>query len=155
MEGRWSAKGRDVHHDQGRSRTRRIDPLVCLIKISTRWGHFGDDIVLVEVLHSSERKKSLRGSRNSPLVFSWESLGSLIKQPRRRRTQEGHDFAYLTIENSFARLARAFFRFVTFRRGSRSFHDVKWPVFQLCGRRGPMITNVQFCILPFEALAPI
>ena len=41
----------------------------------------------------------------------------------RRRKQERHTFAYLTIKNnSFARLARTFW---TFRRRSRSFHDVK------------------------------
>ena len=34
--------------------------------------------------------------------------------------------------NSFARFARAFFIFfLTFRRRSRSFHDVKWPIWQL------------------------
>ena len=79
-------------------------------------GNFGDYIVLAEVLHSSERKRVFLGIIRE------------LKQSRRQRQQEGHEFAYLTIENSFARLkrlARAFFRFVTFRRGSRSFHHVK------------------------------
>ena len=35
-----------------------------------------------------------------------------LKQPRRRRQQEPHKFAYLTMKNSiFARFARAFFIF--------------------------------------------
>ena len=35
-----------------------------------------------------------------------------LKQPRRRRQQERHKFAYLTMKNStFARFARAFFIF--------------------------------------------
>ena len=99
------------------------------------------------------KEKSLRGSRNSPLVLSSGIIREL-KQPRRRRQQERHEFAYVTTENCFARLARAFSRFLTFRRGSRSFRDVKWPVLQFCGRRGPMMTNVEFCILTFEALVP-
>ena len=38
-----------------------------------------------------------------------------LKQPRRRRQQERHKFAYLTTKNnSFARFARAFFIFVHF-----------------------------------------
>ena len=38
-----------------------------------------------------------------------------LKQPRRRRQQEGHKFAYLTMKNnSFARLAGAFLIFVHF-----------------------------------------
>ena len=39
-------------------------------------------------------------------------VSSLIKQPRRRRQQERHKFAYLTMKNnSFARFARAVFIF--------------------------------------------
>ena len=34
-----------------------------------------------------------------------------LKQPRRRRQQKPHKFAYLTIKNIFARFARAFFIF--------------------------------------------
>ena len=35
-----------------------------------------------------------------------------LKQPRRRRQQKPHKFAYLTMENSiFARFARAYFIF--------------------------------------------
>ena len=70
-----------------------------------------------------------------------------LKQPRRRRQQKPHKFAYLAMKNSiFARFARAFFIFFffTFCRRSRSFYDVKWPVLQLCGRREHMMTNVQF-----------
>ena len=49
-----------------------------------------------------------------------------LKQLRRRRQQESRKFAYLTMKNiSFAGFARAFFVFSTFRRRSRSFHDVK------------------------------
>ena len=49
-----------------------------------------------------------------------------LKQPRRRRQQERHEFAYLIMKySSFARFARAFFHFLTFRSLSRSFHDVK------------------------------
>ena len=62
------------------------------------------------------------------ITFSPEKTGSLlnfltgslytrgrireIKQPRRRRQQEPHKFAYLTMKNSIlARFARAFFIF--------------------------------------------
>ena len=49
-----------------------------------------------------------------------------LKQPRRRRQQKPHKFAYLTMKNSIlARFARAFFYFLTFCRRSRSFYDVK------------------------------
>ena len=38
-----------------------------------------------------------------------------LKEPRRRRQQERHKFAYLTIQNNnFARFARAFFTFSHF-----------------------------------------
>ena len=47
------------------------------------------------------------------------------------------------------------FSFLIFRRRSRSFCDVKWPVLQLCGRRDHMMTNVKFCLLICEALVPI
>ena len=41
--------------------------------------------------------------------------GSVLKQPRRRRQQKLHKFAYLTMKsNSFARFARAFFIFLHF-----------------------------------------
>ena len=41
-----------------------------------------------------------------------ESSGTGLKQPRRRRQQKPHKFAYLTMENSiFARFARAYFIF--------------------------------------------
>ena len=70
--------------------------------------------------------------------------------------RESHKFAYLTTKNSsFARFARAFLIFFfTFRRRPRSFY-VKWPVLQLWGRRGHIMTNVQFCRLISEALVPI
>ena len=43
------------------------------------------------------------------------SLMRSFKQPRRRRQQERHKFAYLTMKNnSFARFARAFFIFLYF-----------------------------------------
>ena len=49
-----------------------------------------------------------------------------LKQPRRRRQEKPHKFAYLTMKNRiFARFARAFFIFLTFCRRSRSFYDVK------------------------------
>ena len=52
---------------------------------------------------------------------------------RRRLQPERHKFAYLTMKNnSFAHFARAIFIFRKFRRRCRSFHDVKWPVLQLC-----------------------
>ena len=41
-----------------------------------------------------------------------------------------------------------FFHFWTFRRRSCSFHDVKWPVLQLCGWA---YDDVQFCLI-YEAL---
>ena len=48
----------------------------------------------------------------------WQSANTSnreLKQPRQRRQQEGHKFAYLTIKNnSFARFARAFFIFSHF-----------------------------------------
>ena len=47
------------------------------------------------------------------------------------------------------------FSFLTFRRRSHSFCDVKWPVLQLCGRRDHMMTKVKFCLLIYEALVPI
>ena len=48
-------------------------------------------------------------------------------QPRRRRQQERHKFAYLTVKNNrFARFARAVFIFGHFwTRRSRSFYDLK------------------------------
>ena len=46
------------------------------------------------------------------------------------------------------------FSFLTFRRRSRSFYDVKWPVLQACWRRDHMMKNVQFCLLS-EALVAI
>ena len=65
----------------------------------------------------------------------------LLKIPNReltqpRRQQERHKCAYLIVKNnSLARFARA--------------------VLQLCRRRDHMMTNVQFCLLICEALAPI
>ena len=47
------------------------------------------------------------------------------------------------------------FSFLTFRRPSRSFCDVKWPVLQLRRRRDHMMTNVQFCLLISEALVSV
>ena len=41
------------------------------------------------------------------------------------------------------------FSFLYVSRCTRSFHDMKWPVLQLCEH---MITNVQFCLLISEAL---
>ena len=40
--------------------------------------------------------------------------------------------------------------FLTFRRRSRSFYDVKWLVLQLGGQREHVMTNVQFCLLPLK-----
>ena len=48
------------------------------------------------------------------LVMRLTSVSSIreLKQTRRRRQQERHNFAYLTMKNStFARFARAFFIF--------------------------------------------
>ena len=44
----------------------------------------------------------------------------------------------------FCTLCTCIFHLLTFRRRSRSFYDVKWPVLQLCGR---LETNIQFCLL--------
>ena len=55
---------------------------------------------------------------------------------------------------SFARFPRAFFIFVRFA-DVRSFHLMKCPFFQLCGRREHMMTKFQFCLLISEALVPI
>ena len=72
---------------------------------------------------------------------SWRVANMELKQPRGRRQQKSHKFAYLTMKNSiFARFARAYFIFFTFGRRSRSFYDVKWPVLQLCGRREHMMS---------------
>ena len=63
----------------GLKREAGIDPSLCLIKITTlskRLRHFGDDIVLV-ALFIPQKETSLRGSRNSNLVVSSVSLGSL------------------------------------------------------------------------------
>ena len=69
------------------------------------------------------------------------------------RQQERHKFTYLIMKNnSFARCARAFFIFWTFQRPSHSFHDMKWVVLQLCGRREHLMTNVPFCLLTSKAL---
>ena len=51
-----------------------------------------------------------------PIALAWKVYHVVnnreLKQPRRRRQQKPHEFAYLTIKNSiFARLARAFFIF--------------------------------------------
>ena len=84
------------------------------------------------------------------------SLNREFTQPQRRRQQERHKSAYLTMKNNrFARFARVFFHFWTFRRHSRSFHDMKRPVLQLCGRRENMMTNVQFYLLTSEVLVAI
>ena len=72
-----------------------------------------------------------------------------LEQPRPRRQQKPHKFAYLTMENT------CIFHLLTFWRRSRSFYDVKWPVLQLCGPREHMMTNVQFCLLMPQALVPI
>ena len=54
----------------------------------------------------------------------------------RRREQEPRKFAYLIMKNnSFARFASESFHFWTFGRSSRSFHEVKGPVLQLCEQR--------------------
>ena len=56
--------------------------------------------------------------------------------------------------NSFAGFARAFFIFAHFARVlvlSTTWNDL----LQLCGRREHMVTNVQFCVLIFEALVPV
>ena len=46
------------------------------------------------------------------LFWSWKDDNRELKQPRRRRQQKPHKFAYLTMKNSiFARFARAFFMF--------------------------------------------
>ena len=45
-------------------------------------------------------------------VFTELNVNRELKQPRRRRQQKPHKFAYLTMKNSiFARFARAFFIF--------------------------------------------
>ena len=88
--------------------------------------------------------------------ISYCMKGNLPWQPQLWRQQERHKFALLTMKNnSFARFARAFFHFSTFRRLSRPFHDVKWTVLQLCRRREHKMTIVQFCFLVSEALVPI
>ena len=47
-----------------------------------------------------------------PLVHCAWNINRELKQPRRRRQQEPHKFAYLTMKNSIlARFARAFFIF--------------------------------------------
>ena len=61
-------------------------------------------ICILEVLFPREKKNDFFRS------FSAENRE--LKQPRRRRQQERHKFAYLTMKNnSFARFARAFFIF--------------------------------------------
>ena len=47
------------------------------------------------------------------------------------------------------------FSYWAFRRRTRSFHVVKWPVLQLRGWNEHMMTNFQICFLTFEALVPI
>ena len=78
-------------------------------------------------------------------------------RPCRRHMRTRHNkFAYLTVKNhSFYTLCKCVFHFWTFRCRSCSFHDVKWSVFQLCGRREHTITIVHFCLLISEALVPI
>lgn len=53
-------------------------------------------------------------------IFSWNWTGRELNQPRRRRDQKHHRFAYLTMKNDrFARLARSLFN-CTFSIRSRS-----------------------------------
>ena len=82
-------------------------------------------------------------------AMTTQSNNRELKQPRRRRQQKPHKFAYLTMKNSiFARFARAFFIFWHFEDvNSRSFYDVKWHVLLSCGRREHMLTSIQFCLL--------
>ena len=76
--------------------------------------------------------------------FAWRKTDIReLKQPRRRWQQERRKFEYLTMKNSsFACFAWAFLFFFIFRRRFRFFHNVKWPVLQLCGRREHMMTNM-------------
>ena len=56
-------------------------------------------------------------SFHSVLVFEFNKVVRELKQPRRRRQQKPHKFAYLTMKNRiFARFARAFFIFWHFAR---------------------------------------
>ena len=78
-----------------------------------------------------------------------------LKQPRRRRQQDRHKFAYLTMKkSSFARFARAIFHFCTFRSRSCSFHVVKSPVLRLCDQLEYLNTNFPF-FLTSKPLAPM
>ena len=79
-----------------------------------------------------------------------------LKQPRRRRQQNPHKFAYLTMKNSiFARFARGFFIFSHFADVlvlSTTWNDL----FCSCvDDVQHMMTNVQFCLLMSQALNPI
>ena len=65
-----------------------------------------------------------------------------------------HKFAYLTMKTIVLHALHVHFQFWTFRRRSRSFHDVKSPVLQMRGRRDHAMKNVQFCPIS-EALVPI
>ena len=76
-------------------------------------------------------------------------------QPRRRRQQKPHNFAYLAMKKIVLHALHVQFSFLTFRRRSRSFYDAKRPVLQLCGRRDHMMTTVQSCLLISEALVAI
>ena len=78
--------------------------------------------------------------------FAWR-LTRELKQPRRRRQQKPHKFAYLIWKTVFLPALDVHFHLLTFWRRSRSFYDVKWPFLQLCGRRTHMVTNVQFCLV--------
>ena len=75
-----------------------------------------------------------------------------LKQSRRRRQQERHKFAYLTMKNnSFARL-KLHFSFLDILQTFSFFPRGEITCF--AGRREHMMTNVQFCLLS-EALVPI
>ena len=94
-------------------------------------------------LADSTKKRAARAAR---LFFFIQPIKSLIcavdvavvkslrklKQPRRRRQQKPHKFAYLTMKNGiFARFARAFFFYILttfslFLRREMTFFAVVW-----------------------------
>ena len=62
-----------------------------------------------------------------------------LKQPRRVCIFDNE-------KQEFCTLCTCIFHYWKFRRRSRSFHNVKWPVLQLRGRRTLVTKNVQFLI---------
>ena len=69
-------------------------------------------MILCEYYLNSKWSLEVMDTMNHDQHVAWMSQYRELKQPRRRRQQNPHKFAYLTVKNSiFARFARAYFIF--------------------------------------------